>query len=134
MPYFNSYVERLLDRISNGVLAEDRRTVIAELQFVVAGSRAAQLAFEAMGFPVLLRVLKEEHDDVEMCSRNSCECLAPINQAKALKNEVQPTSINTDLLSREAESISLLLSLLVTQSHSNYSSWNNSTYGHANGS
>lgn len=49
MPYFNSYVERLLNRISNGVLAEDRRTVIAELQFVVAESRAAQLAFGAMG-------------------------------------------------------------------------------------
>lgn len=44
-----SYVERLLDRISNGVLAEDRRTAIAELQSVVAESHAAQLAFGAMG-------------------------------------------------------------------------------------
>lgn len=46
---FNSYVERLLDRISNGVLAEDRRAAIAELQSVVAESGAAQLAFGAMG-------------------------------------------------------------------------------------
>ena len=42
-------MERLLDRISNGVLAEDRRTAIADLQSVVAESRAAQLAFGAMG-------------------------------------------------------------------------------------
>ncbi|KAK4486470.1 hypothetical protein RD792_009150, partial [Penstemon davidsonii] len=60
------YVERLLDRISNGVLAEDRRNAMAELQPVVAESRGAQLAFGAMGFPVLLSVLKEERDDVEM--------------------------------------------------------------------
>ncbi|CAL5325114.1 unnamed protein product [Camellia sinensis] len=112
------YVELLLNRISNGVLAEDRRTVIAELQFVVAESRAAQLAFGAMGFLVFLSVLKEEHDDVEMV-RSALEtlvsALTPIDQAKALKNEVQPTSINTDLLSREAESISLLLSLLLEE-------------------
>lgn len=46
----NSYVERLLDRISNGVLAEDRRIAIVELQSVVTESRAAQLAFGAMGW------------------------------------------------------------------------------------
>lgn len=62
----DSYVERLLDRISNGVLAEDRRSAMVELQSVVAESNAAQLAFGAMGFPVLLSVLKEERDDVEM--------------------------------------------------------------------
>lgn len=44
-----SYVERLLDRISNGKLAEDRRNAMAELQSVVAESQAAQLAFGAMG-------------------------------------------------------------------------------------
>lgn len=42
-------MERLLDRISNGVLAEDRRTAISDLQSIVAESRAAQLAFGAMG-------------------------------------------------------------------------------------
>ncbi|KAL2238253.1 UNVERIFIED_CONTAM: Golgin candidate 6 [Sesamum indicum] len=69
----DSYVERLLDRISNGVLAEDRRSAMVELQSVVAESNAAQLAFGAMGFPVLLSVLKEERDDVEMdlLSRNA---------------------------------------------------------------
>uniref|UniRef100_A0A5B7B672 Putative golgin candidate 6 isoform X1 n=1 Tax=Davidia involucrata TaxID=16924 RepID=A0A5B7B672_DAVIN len=111
----DSYVERLLDRISNGVLAEDRRTAITELQSVVAESHAAQLAFGAMGFPVLLSVLKEERDDVEMV-RGALEtlvsALTPISHAKGPKKEVQPALMNTDLLSREAESIALLLSLL----------------------
>ena len=39
--------------------------------------------------------------------------LTPIGHAKGPKNEVQPALMNTDLLSRESESISLLLSLLV---------------------
>lgn len=54
MTRISSYVERLLDRISNGTLAEDRRNAIAELQSVVAESRAAQLAFGAMGEHFLL--------------------------------------------------------------------------------
>ncbi|KAL3833465.1 hypothetical protein ACJIZ3_008201 [Penstemon smallii] len=111
----DSYVERLLDRISNGVLAEDRRNAMVELQSVVAESSAAQLAFGAMGFPVLLSVLKEERDDVEMV-RGALEtlvsALSPIEHVKTSKNEVQPALMNSDLLSREVESISLLLSLL----------------------
>ncbi|KAE9452034.1 hypothetical protein C3L33_16066, partial [Rhododendron williamsianum] len=114
----DSYVERLLDRISNGVLAEDRRAAIAELQSVVAESGAAQLAFGAMGFPVILSVLKEERDDVEMV-RGALEtivsALTPIDHARGQKNEVQPALMNTDLLSRESESISLLLSLLLEE-------------------
>ncbi|KAG6388288.1 hypothetical protein SASPL_153490 [Salvia splendens] len=62
----DSYVELLLDRISNGVLADDKRNALAELQAVVAESNDAQLAFGAMGFPILLNVLKEEREDVEM--------------------------------------------------------------------
>ncbi|KAG6793452.1 hypothetical protein POTOM_002661 [Populus tomentosa] len=111
----DSYVERLLDRISNGVLPDDRRNAMAELQSVVAESRGAQLAFGAMGFPVLMGVLKEERDDVEMI-RGALEtlvsALTPIDHAKGPQNEVQPALMNTDLLSREAENISLLLSLL----------------------
>ncbi|XP_065877661.1 golgin candidate 6 [Euphorbia lathyris] len=111
----DSYVERLLDRISNGVLAEDRRTAMVELQSVVAESQAAQLAFGAMGFPVLMGVLKEERDDVEMI-RGALEtlvsALTPLDHVRGPKNEVQPALMNTDLLSREAENISLLLSLL----------------------
>ncbi|GAV78700.1 Uso1_p115_head domain-containing protein/Uso1_p115_C domain-containing protein [Cephalotus follicularis] len=114
----DSYVERLLDRISNGTLAEDRRIAIAELQSVVAESRAAQLAFGAMGFPILMGVLREERDDVEMI-RGALEtlvsALTPLDHAKGPKNEIQPALMNTDLLSREADSISLLLSLLAEE-------------------
>jgi len=39
----------LLDRISNGVLADDRRAAVTELQSLVAESRSAQLAVGAMG-------------------------------------------------------------------------------------
>ncbi|OVA08385.1 Vesicle tethering protein Uso1/P115-like [Macleaya cordata] len=114
----DSYVERLLDRISNGVLAEDRRAAMTELQSIVAESRSAQLAFGAMGFPVLMSVLREERDDVEMV-RGAVEtlvsALTPINSAHGPKNEVQSTLMNSDLLSREAENISLLLSLLAEE-------------------
>ncbi|PWA94816.1 Armadillo-like helical (mitochondrion) [Artemisia annua] len=61
----DSYVERLLDCISNGKLADDRRNAMAELQSVVAESHAAQMAFGEMGFPVLLGVLRDR-GDVEM--------------------------------------------------------------------
>ncbi|KAF1890861.1 hypothetical protein Lal_00037432 [Lupinus albus] len=111
----DSYVERLLDRISNGKLEEDRRNAITELQAVVSESQASQLAIGAMGFPIMLSILKEERDDVEMV-RGALEtlvsALTPINHAKVSSNEVQPALMNADLLSREAESIPLLLSLL----------------------
>ncbi|KAL9267964.1 Golgin putative 6-like protein [Drosera capensis] len=111
----DSYVERLLDRINNGTKTEDRRTALTELQSVVSESNAAQLAFGAMGFPVLLSVLKEGRDDLEMV-RGALEtllgALTPLNHAKGIKNEVQPATLNADLLSREGDSISLLLSLL----------------------
>ena len=46
--------------------------------------------------------------------------LTPIEHAKGPKNEVQPALMNTDLLSREADSISLLLSLLVRAPNLNF--------------
>lgn len=39
--------------------------------------------------------------------------VSPIQHPKLLNNEVQPALMNIDLLSREVENISLLLSLLV---------------------
>ncbi|XP_060206966.1 golgin candidate 6 [Lycium barbarum] len=111
----DSYVERLLDRISNGVLAEDRRAAMLELQSVVSESHDGKMAFGAMGFPVILSVLKEERDDVEMV-RGALEtlvsALSPIDHVKGPPNVVQPTLMNSDLLSREVDNISLLLSLL----------------------
>ncbi|CAN8266192.1 unnamed protein product [Cochlearia groenlandica] len=111
----DSYIQRLLDRISNGTLPEDRRTAIVELQSVVAESNAAQLAFGASGFPVIMGILKEQRDDVEMV-RGALEtllgALTPIDHARAQKSEVHAALMNSDLLSREAENITLLLSLL----------------------
>ncbi|XP_020587913.1 golgin candidate 6 isoform X2 [Phalaenopsis equestris] len=111
----DSHVEQLLDRVNNGVLAEDRRSAITELQQVVAESSSAQLAFSAMGLPVLLSVLKEERDDTEII-RGALETLlsaiTPIDTVPGQKNEVRPASMNVDLLSRESENISLLISLL----------------------
>ncbi|XP_078428419.1 golgin Putative 6 [Wolffia australiana] len=111
----DSYVERLLDRISNGVLADDRRSAITELQSLVAESRPAQMAFGAIGLPVIIGVLKEERDDVEMV-RGALETLVsamtPIDTSLKTKNVVQSASMNSDLLSREPENISLILSLL----------------------
>ncbi|WJX65232.1 Golgin candidate 6 [Trifolium repens] len=109
------YVERLLDRINNGKLPDDRRNAITELQAVVSENKAFQLAFGAMGLPIILGVLKEERHDVEMvrgASETLVSALTPINHSKGSSNEVQPDLMNTDLLSREEESIPLLLSLL----------------------
>ncbi|WOL07815.1 golgin candidate 6 [Canna indica] len=111
----DSYIERYLDRISNGVLADDRRAAMIELQSLVAESHAAQMSFGAMGFPVLLNVLKKERDDVELIRaalETILSSLTPIETTYGQKNEVQPALVNSDLLSRESESISLLLSLL----------------------
>ncbi|XP_022025864.1 golgin candidate 6 isoform X2 [Helianthus annuus] len=67
------------------------------------------------GFPVLLGVLRERDDDVEMV-RGALEtlvsALTPIAHPKLHANEVQPALMNADLLSREGQSISLLLGLL----------------------
>ncbi|XP_010425530.1 PREDICTED: golgin candidate 6 [Camelina sativa] len=111
----DSYIQRLLDRISNGTLPDDRRTAIVELQSVVAESNAAQLSFGAAGFPVIMGILKDQRDDVEM-ARGALEtllgALTPIDHARAPKTEVHAALMNSDLLSREAENITLLLSLL----------------------
>jgi len=148
MPCGCSYVERYLDRISNGTIPDDRRSAMTELQSLVAESRSAQMSFGAMGisfllsgwclpsshsgkvdaclhfllirktgFPILLNVLKEDREDVELV-RGALEtfvsALTPIETSQGPKTEVQPASLNSDLLSRETENISLLLSLLVS--------------------
>ncbi|KAJ8422118.1 hypothetical protein Cgig2_025303 [Carnegiea gigantea] len=142
------YVERLLDRINNGTMAEDRRIAMVELQSVVAESHAAQLAFGAMGcskdspppllsrknvkkidFPtqrvtttiVLLETnFKSDTQTVELnvaeLIRGALETLVSsltrLNHARAPKIDVEPAKMNADVLSREVDNISLLLSLL----------------------
>ncbi|XP_066320783.1 golgin candidate 6-like [Miscanthus floridulus] len=108
------YVERYLDRISNGTIPDDRRSAMTELQSLVAESRSAQMSFGAMGFPILLNILKEDRED--LLSVNSfVSILTPIETSQGPKTEVQPASVNSDLLSRETENISLLLSLLTEE-------------------
>eukprot|EP00250_Pteridium_aquilinum_P013189 c21189_g1_i1 orf=111-2885(+) len=108
-------VERLLGRINNGVLAEDRRRAMEELQDVVAESRAAQLAFGAMGLPIILSVLREERSDLDLM-RGALETLVNAlgseGNFQSNESQVQPGVLNSELLAREEGSASLLLSLL----------------------
>ena len=53
VPLGCSYVERYLDRISNGTIPDDRRSAMTELQSLVAESRSAQMSFGAMGISFL---------------------------------------------------------------------------------
>lgn len=73
---------------------------------------------------MLLHVLREDREDVELI-RGTLEtlvsALTPIETSHGAKNEVQPAPMNSDLLSRESENISLLLSLLVSFTHDIYS-------------
>jgi hypothetical protein len=83
----------------------------------VIGTRYSYFWYANIGFPVLLNVLKEDREDVELV-RGALEtlvgALTPIETSQGPKTEVQPASVNSDLLSRETENISLLLSLLVS--------------------
>ncbi|CAI5995486.1 unnamed protein product [Closterium sp. NIES-64] len=122
-------VERLLDRISNGVLAEDRQSAMADLRDVVTDSPVAQQALGAMGIPVLLSVLREDREDVDLI-RGALEVLVAGLAAGAggggaeqrerewgqQQQRVAPGVINSELFAREPHSIALLLALLVSRS------------------
>ncbi|XLT24312.1 hypothetical protein HN873_055604, partial [Arachis hypogaea] len=102
--YAYSYVKWLLDRISNGKLANERRNAIIELQAIVSENQASQLEFGATGLG--------PDPQVRGALETLVSALTPINHGKGSSNEVQLALMNTDLLSREADIISLLLSLL----------------------
>lgn len=108
-------VERLLERIKNGVLAEDRRRAMEELQDVVAESRSAQLALGATGLPIVLSVLREERGDLDLV-RGALETLVNAlgseGNPHGNRGQVQPGVLNSELLAREEGSASLLLNLL----------------------
>ncbi|KAK3287282.1 hypothetical protein CYMTET_5197 [Cymbomonas tetramitiformis] len=107
-------VEELLERISDGVLADDRRSAMNEIRIRVSESPQAQLALGAIGLPVLINVLKEEREDVEMV-RGALESLYNA-MATELDNSVvsgiSPCKVNADLFAREKGYVQLLLSLL----------------------
>ncbi|KAI3991855.1 hypothetical protein MKX01_012800 [Papaver californicum] len=112
----DSYVQSLLERIKNGEEDNNKRIeALDELQSVVEDSVSAQLAFGALGISVLMGVIKSERDNEKMV-KGALEALAsaltPIAPEGGVKNEIQPAMMNSDLLCREAENISLLLGLL----------------------
>ncbi|MCO5604777.1 hypothetical protein L7F22_058947 [Adiantum nelumboides] len=108
-------VERLLERIKNGVLAEDRRRALEELQEVVAESRSAQLALGATGLPILLSILREERGDLDLV-RGALETLvSALGSEGNSRGQVEPGVLNSELLAREEGCASLLLSLLVEE-------------------
>lgn len=108
-------VEDLLERISNGKLADDRRNAMQELETAVAENRAAKLAFGAMGFPILMAVFREELEDLDMV-RGALEILlfavTTEDSGEEETGQVQAGNVNSELLAREPASIALLLSLL----------------------
>ncbi|XP_024530596.1 golgin candidate 6 [Selaginella moellendorffii] len=106
-------VEQLLETISNGTLAVDRRAAMEELRVLVDENRQAQLAFGAMGFPVLIGVLRDDRDDVDMV-RGALETLvtALSNATQDDHGQLSPGLVNCELLAREQNIVALLLSLL----------------------
>ncbi|KAI3997500.1 hypothetical protein MKX01_008107 [Papaver californicum] len=112
----DSYVQSLLERVKNDEEEDSKRIeALDELQSVVEDSVSAQLAFGALGISVLMGVIKGERDNEKMV-KGALEALAsaltPMAPEGGVKNEIQPAMMNSDLLCREAENISLLLGLL----------------------
>ncbi|KAI3959482.1 hypothetical protein MKW98_019072 [Papaver atlanticum] len=112
----DSYVQSLLERIKNGEEEDSKRIeALDELQSVVEESVSAQLAFGELGISVLMGVIKSERDNEKMVKgalETLASALTPIAPEGGVKNEIQPAMMNSDLLCREAENISLLLGLL----------------------
>ena len=65
-PPFPSHHQALLERISDGVLADDRRSAAHELRDLVQESRVAQFAIGVIGLPTLITSLTEERNDTEL--------------------------------------------------------------------
>ncbi|RZC49433.1 hypothetical protein C5167_017865 [Papaver somniferum] len=113
----DSYVQSLLERIKNVEDDNDNKRIEAldELQSVVEESVSAQLAFGELGISVLMGVIKSERDNEKMVKgalESLASALTPIAPEGGVKNEIHPAMMNSDLLCREAENISLLLGLL----------------------
>ncbi|KAL2641338.1 hypothetical protein R1flu_008925 [Riccia fluitans] len=108
-------VERLLERIQHGVLADDRRAAMSELQIVVAEDRAAKVAFGSMGFPIIMAIFRDEREDIDMI-RGALETLLASVTSEGSFHEEQsgmiPHGVNSEVFARESGSVAMLLSLL----------------------
>ncbi|DBB15044.1 TPA: hypothetical protein ACH3X3_004627 [Trebouxia sp. C0006] len=110
-----SSVEVLLQRIGDGVLAEDRQEALADLRDLMSNNAPAKLAVGAHGLPLLCTVVKEERQDIEML-RGALECLTivigPPSQAESAGKGPHPAAINAELFSRGKDNVEMLLGLL----------------------
>ena len=58
--------EPLLERISDGVLADDRRSAASELRDLVQENPVAQAAIGSIGLTTLLTALRDEREDSDL--------------------------------------------------------------------
>ncbi|KAL3691527.1 hypothetical protein R1sor_005178 [Riccia sorocarpa] len=109
-------VERLLERIQHGVLADDRRAAMSELQIVVAEDRAAKVAFGSMGFPIIMSIFRDEREDIDMIRGALETLLASVTSEGSFHEEQQsgmvPHVVNSEVFASETGSVAMLLSLL----------------------
>ncbi|KAK9825363.1 hypothetical protein WJX81_004059 [Elliptochloris bilobata] len=110
-------VERLLQRVSDGILPDDRREALAQLRDLLTGNPQAQVALGNAGLPVLCTVLCDERGDLEMV-RGALECLvlavhpgASSGTSRAGRKP-QPGAINAELLVRVPGALALVVGLL----------------------
>jgi len=109
----DAVVEELLERISHGVLANDRRSAVNALRTEVTESRKAEVVLGHVGLPILFTVLREEREDLEMV-RGAVEAL--FNAVIAVPTHIvecnNPCHVISELFMCEKEKVALLLSLL----------------------
>ncbi|DBA66722.1 hypothetical protein WJX79_001922 [Trebouxia sp. C0005] len=110
-----SAVEVLLQRVGDGVLAEDRQEALADLRDLISNNTQARLAVGAHGLPMLCTVVKEERQDIEML-RGALECLTivigPPSQAESAGKGPHPAAVNAEMFSRGKDNIGMLLGFL----------------------
>ena len=101
--------------MDSGLSAEDRRSALQELKLLLSRTNQAQLACGCIGFPVLLSILREDRDDIELV-RGALEALlqavTQLPHVSASSGGVDAAVINTELLGRDARTVSLLLEML----------------------
>eukprot|EP00891_Asterochloris_glomerata_P008864 jgi/Astpho2/8864/fgenesh1_pg.00129_%23_44_t len=110
-------VDRLLQRIADGLLPDDRREGLAALRDLLTDVPQAQAALGSQGLPVLCDIVKNEQKDIDMLQL-ALECLVlalsqPVQDSPSQhKQAAQPGAVNADLFARQDGSIATLLVLL----------------------
>ncbi|CAM6096716.1 unnamed protein product [Calypogeia fissa] len=108
-------VQRLLERIQHGVLQDDRRAAVSELQVVVAEDVSAKMAIGSFGFPVLMSIFREDREDIDMLRGGLETLLAAVSSdgpPQEGQGQMMPHIVNSELFAREPDGVALILSLL----------------------